>query len=140
MSVSPSRKLFVNLPVRNLERSKAFFTALGFGYNAQFTDEKAACMVLSEDAFVMLLAEPFFKTFTAREVCDTSRSTEALLALSCHSREEVSSLVEKALAAGGAAAMPPQDHGFMFGWSFYDIDGHHWEVVWMDPAAVQPTA
>lgn len=132
-----SRKLFVNLGVKDLERSKAFFAALGFEFNARFTDEKAACMVVSEEAFVMLLSEPFLKTFTQRELCDTSRQNEGLFALSCVSREEVDALVQKALAAGGQRAMPPQDHGFMYGWSFYDLDGHHWEVLWMDPKAVQ---
>lgn len=132
-----SRKLFVNLGVKDLERSKAFFAALGFEFNPRFTDEKAACMVVSEEAFVMLLSEPFLKTFTQRELCDTSRQNEGLFALSCVSREEVDALVQKALAAGGQRAMPPQDHGFMYGGSFYDLDGHHWEVLWMDPKAVQ---
>lgn len=131
------RKIFVNLPVRDLQKSMAFFTSLGFEYNRQFTDEKAACMILSEEAFVMLLGEPFFKTFTKREVCDTTRHTEAINALSCASRAEVDALADKALAAGGTAAMPPQDHGFMYGRSFYDLDGHHWEVLWMDPKAIQ---
>lgn len=94
-------------------------------------------MVVSDDAFVMLLTRPFFKTFTRREVCDTSRYTEGLLALSCESRAEVDELVKKAFAAGGQRAMEPQDHGFMYGWSFYDLDGHHWEIFWMDPQATQ---
>jgi predicted lactoylglutathione lyase len=132
-----ARKLFVNLAVRDLGKAKAFFSGLGFEYNPQFTDEKAACMILSEEAFVMLLTEPFFRGFTKREPCDTTRQTEALLALSCTSRAEVDQLVKTALAAGGQPAMPPQDHGFMYGHSFYDLDGHHWEVLWMDPAAVQ---
>jgi predicted lactoylglutathione lyase len=141
MSVSPARKLFVNLAVRDLDKSKAFFSTLGFAFNPQFTDDKAACMIVSGEAFVMLLREPFFKTFTRRELCDTSRQTEGLFALSCSSRAEVDDLVHKALAAGGSRAMDPQDHGFMYGWSFYDVDGHHWEVVWMDPKAInQPAA
>jgi uncharacterized protein len=94
-------------------------------------------MVVSDDAFVMLLTRPFFKTFTRREVCDTSRYTEGLLALSCDSRAEGDELVKKAFAAGGQRAMEPQDHGFMYGWSFYDLDGHHWEIFWMDPQAAQ---
>jgi predicted lactoylglutathione lyase len=94
-------------------------------------------MVVSDEGFVMLLTEPFFKQFTRREPCDTAKHTEALLALSCESRAEVDALVRKALAAGGTPAMEPQDHGFMYGWSFYDIDGHHWEVFWMDPAAAR---
>lgn len=131
------RKLFVNITVRDLKQSMAFFAALGFEFNKQFTDDNAACMVVSEEAFFMLLTEPFFKRFTTREICDTARQTEALYALSCNSRAEVDDMVRKAIAAGGSAAMPPQDHGFMYGSSFYDIDGHHWEVVWMDPAHVQ---
>ena len=129
-----SRKLFVNLPVKDLEKSMAFFSTLGFEFNRQFTDEKAACMVISSEAFAMLLTEPFWKTFTEREICDTRSHTEALLALSCESRAAVDEIVKKAIAAGGAHAMPPQDHGFMYGWSFYDLDGHHWEVLWMDPS------
>ena len=132
-----SRKLFVNLAVRDLGRAMAFFSALGFRFNPQFTDEKAACMIVSEDAFVMLLAEPFFRTFTTRQPCDTATHTEGLFALSCSSRAEVDDLVRTAVAAGGGHAMPPQDHGFMYGWSFYDPDGHHWEVMWMDPASLQ---
>ena len=132
-----ARKIFVNLPVRDLQKSMDFFSSLGFTFNRQFTDEKAACMVISDEAFVMLLAEPFFKTFTKHEQCDTSKSTEALLALSCESRAEVDAMVRKAIDAGGAHAMDPVDHGFMYGWSFYDPDGHHWEVLWMDPKAIQ---
>jgi len=132
-----ARKIFVNLPVRNLQRSVDFFTKLGFTFDPKFTDEKATCMIISEEAFVMLLTEPFFKTFTKREICDTSRQTEGLFALACASRAEVDEMVKKAVAAGGKHAMDPQDHGFMYGWSFYDPDGHHWEVLWMDPKAVQ---
>jgi predicted lactoylglutathione lyase len=130
-----ARKIFVNLPVSDLERSKAFFAKLGFEFNPKFTDDKAACMILSEEGFVMLLAVPFFKTFTKRELCDTSKQTEALFCLSCESRAEVDHMVKTAVAAGGKPAMEAQDHGFMYGSSFYDPDGHHWEVMWMDPAA-----
>lgn len=132
-----SRMLFVNLAVRDLKKSMEFFSKLGFEFNPKFTDEKAACMILSEQAFVMLLSEPFFKTFTKRELADTSRQTEGLFCLSCSSRAEVDELVKKAIAAGGKHAMDAQDHGFMYGWSFYDLDGHHWEVMWMDPKAAQ---
>jgi uncharacterized protein len=135
-----ARKMFVNLAVRDLPRSMEFFRTLGFGFDRRFTDDKAACMIVSSEAFVMLLAEPFFKTFTRRELCDTTRSTEGLFALSCSSRGEVDRIVNKAVAAGGQHAMDPQDHGFMYGWSFYDPDGHHWEVLWMDPTAVQSAA
>jgi uncharacterized protein len=131
------RKIFVNLPVQDLERSKAFFTTLGFSFNKQFSDEKGACLVVSDEAYFMLLTKPFFETFTKNEPCDTSRHTEALFALSCESRAEVNEMVDKAVAAGGRNAMDPIDHGFMYGWSFYDIDGHHWELVWMDPAAIE---
>ena len=131
------RKLFVNLAVKDLKKSIEFFTSLGFTFNQQFTDDKGACMVLSEDGYVMLLTEPFFQTFTKRAPCDTSTATEALMALSCTSRAEVDDLVRKAIAGGGQHAMAPQDHGFMYGWSFYDLDGHHWEVLWMDPNFVQ---
>jgi predicted lactoylglutathione lyase len=137
MADQHSRKVFINVAVRDLKQSIEFFSALGFGFNPKFTDDKAACMVISDEAFVMLLTEPFFKTFTTREPCDTTKHTEGLFALSCDSRAEVDEMVKKALAAGGTHAMDPQDHGFMYGWSFYDLDGHHWEVFWMDPNAVQ---
>jgi hypothetical protein len=130
------RKIFINLPVRDLQRSTEFFSKLGLAFDPRFTDDKAACMIISEEASVMLLLEPFFKGFTQREICDTRTHTEALLALSCGSRAEVDEMVHTAVAAGGRQAMPPQDHGFMYGWSFYDPDGHHWEVLWMDPNAM----
>lgn len=136
MTQTQGRKIFVNLAVRDLERSKAFFSKLGFTFDPKFTDEKAACMVVSDEAYVMLLTEPMFRTFTRREICDTARHTEGLFALTCESRTEVDALVKTAIAAGGAHAMDPQDHGFMYAWSFYDPDGHHWEVLWMDPKAV----
>lgn len=136
MTEKNSRKLFVNLAVRDLKRSMEFFTKLGFAFNPQFTSEEAACMIISEEAFVMLLHEPYFKTFTKREICDTATHTEGLFALSCSSRTEVDDLVKKAIAAGGTHAMEPADHGFMYSWSFYDLDGHHWEVSWMDPKAL----
>jgi predicted lactoylglutathione lyase len=129
--------IFVNLPVRDLDQSKAFFGALGFAFNPQFTDEKAACMIISDQAFVMLLTQPFFQGFTKKQVCDTSTHTETMLALSCESKAEVDQIVRKAIDAGGTHALDPTDHGFMYSWSFYDLDGHHWEVVWMDPSAVQ---
>src|SRR5688572_15245959 len=137
MARTESRKIFVNLAVRDLEKSKDFFEALGFTFNPRFTDENGACMVLSSEGFVMLLAEPFFKGFTKNELCNTSKQTETLVALSCDSKGEVDELVRKAVAAGGRHAMDKQDHGFMYGWSFYDPDGHHWEVFWMDPKTVE---
>ena len=132
-----SREIYVNLSVRDLDKSRQFFNDLGFEFNPQFTDEKAACMVISDKACVMLLSEPFFRGFTKLEPCDTSRATEAMFALSCTSKAEVDEMVRKAVDAGGRHAMDPMDHGFMYNWSFYDPDGHHWEVMWMDPAAVQ---
>ena len=137
MARTESRKIFVNLAVRDLEKSKDFFETLGFTFNPQFTDENGACMVLSSEGFVMLLAEPFFKGFTKNELCNTAKQTETLVALSCDSKGEVDELVRKAVAAGGRHAMDKQDHGFMYGWSFYDLDGHHWEVFWMDPKTVE---
>ncbi len=131
------RQLFVNLAVGDLPASKAFFRTLGFDFDSRFTDDNAACMVVSGAASVMLLAERYFRTFTRRDLCDTTRSTEGLFALSCGTRAEVDGLVEKAIAAGGRPAMDPQDHGFMYARSFYDLDGHHWEAVWMDPNALQ---
>jgi predicted lactoylglutathione lyase len=134
--MTAARKIFVNLAVRDLEKSKDFFAALGFSYNPKFTDQNAACMIISDEAYAMLLTEPFFKNFTKRPLCDTTKQTEALIALSCSSRAEVDDLVRKAIAAGGSRAMDPMDHGFMYASSFYDPDGHHWEVLWMDPTAV----
>ena len=132
-----SRKLFVNVSVRDLKKSMDFFSTLGFTFNPQFTDDKAACMVVSEEAYFMLLTEPFFRTFTKRQPADTARSTEAMFALSCSGKAEVDEIVRKAIDAGGKHAMDPIDHGFMYGWSFYDLDGHHWEVLWMDPNSIQ---
>lgn len=131
------RKLFINLAVRHLGRSREFFTRLGFEFDARFSDDNAACMTVSSEAFVMLLTEPFFKTFTKKEPCNTATRTECLLALSCETREEADRLVDTAIAAGGQEAVDPVDHGFMYTRAFYDLDGHHWEVVWMDPKALE---
>lgn len=127
-----SRQLFVNLPVRALDRSVAFFTALGFTFNPKFTDENATCMLVSEHINVMLLVEPFFAGFTNKPLADARATTEVLLALSCASREEVDALVGKAVAAGARTPMPPRDLSFMFQHGFEDLDGHQWEVFWMD--------
>ena len=135
-----SREIFVNLPIRDMERTKAFFSSLGFSFNPQFTNDKGACMVIGEHSFVMLLVEPFFQTFTKKPVADATKSTEVLVCLSCTSRAEVDDLVRKALAAGGTAPQAPQDHGFMYGHGFEDPDGHLWELVWMDPNAAPPHA
>ncbi len=130
-------KIFVNLPVKDLKRSTEFFTQLGYTFNPQFTDEKATCMVISDDIYVMLLVERFFKTFTPKEVVDARKSTEAMIALSMDSRDDVNRIVEKAFAAGAHPNKDPEDHGFMYGWSFEDPDGHIWEYLWMDPAHIQ---
>jgi len=135
-----ARKIFVNLPIRDMERSQAFFKSLGFSFNPQFTNEQGACMVVSEDIFVMLLVEPFFQTFTKKPISDARKSTEVLVCLSCESRDEVDQLVKKSLAAGGTAPNAPQDHGFMYAHGFEDLDGHVWELVWMDPSATPPQA
>ena len=136
-----SRQMFVNLPIKNMERSQAFFKSLGFSFNPQFTNEQGACMVVSEDHnYVMLLVEPFFQGFTNKPIADAAKGTEVLICLSCASRDEVDDLVKKALAAGGTAPMPAQDHGFMYGHGFTDLDGHMWELMYMDPAAVPPQA
>jgi len=130
-------KIFVNLPVRDLARSKAFFERLGFRFNAQFTDDTAACMVVSEDIYVMLLTEAKFREFTPKAICDAKKATEVLVALSLDSREQVGDMVRKAVAAGGTTYAEPKDHGFMLQHGFQDPDGHIWELVYMDPAAVK---
>jgi hypothetical protein len=132
-------KIFVNLPVKDLQRSMAFFTQLGYTFNPQFTDEKAACMVISEDIYAMLLTEPFFAGFLqGKEVADATKTKEVLVCLSADNKDAVNNLVNQAVAAGGTEFGQPQDHGFMFYRSFEDPDGHVWEIMWMDPAAVVP--
>jgi predicted lactoylglutathione lyase len=130
-------KIFVNLPVKDLAKSMEFFTKLNFTFNPQFTDETAACMNVSEEIFVMLLTEDKFKTFTPKEICDATKSAEVLVCLSCESREKVDEMVRKAVAAGGTTYNEPQDHGFMYGHGFQDLDGHIWELIYMDPSAVK---
>jgi uncharacterized protein len=132
-----SRKIFVNLPVDDLQKSVEFFTRLGFAFDPRFTDDNATSMVVNPDSAVMLLRREFFATFTPRAVCDTATHSEALVALSADSRGEVDGLVESALAAGGQPIGETQDHGFMYGRAFTDLDGHHWEVVWMDPTVLE---
>jgi hypothetical protein len=129
-------QIFVNLPVKDLKRSMDFFTALGYTFNPQFTDDKAACMIISETIYVLLLEEEFFKTFTKKEISDTSKSNEVIVCLSADSREQVDALVKKAVDAGGTAPNAPQDHGFMYGHGFQDLDGHLWETMYMDVSAV----
>jgi predicted lactoylglutathione lyase len=125
------QQIFVNLPVKDIERTRAFFSALGFRFEPKFSDEKALCMVISDSIFAMLLHEDFFRTFTKKPVADAKHSTEVLVCLSCSSREQVDQLVAKAVAAGGQAPMPVQDLGFMYGHGFEDLDGHQWELVHM---------
>lgn len=132
-----ARMIFVNLPVKDLDKSMTFFKALGFSFNAQFTDETAACMVISETIFAMLLTHEKFASFSPKPIADTNATTEVLNALSCDSRAEVDAMVQAAVAAGGTTYNAPQDHGFMYGHGFRDLDGHVWEVFWMDPATVE---
>jgi predicted lactoylglutathione lyase len=131
-----SENIFINLPVKDLKKSMEFFTKIGFEFNMQFTDDNAACLVISDKIFVMLLVESFFQTFTKKEIADATKTTEALICLSASSRESVDEIVNKALAAGGTPSNDPMDQGFMYGWSFQDLDGHMWEVAYMDMSAV----
>lgn len=133
-------QIFVNLPVKDLKRSVDFFTKLGYEFDPKFTDENATCMIVAKDIFVMLLVENFFKTFTNKQISDASKSTEVLVCLSCESRDQVDQMVRKATAAGATAPMKAQDHGFMYGHGFTDLDGHMWELMYMDPNAAQQTA
>ncbi|MFD7506509.1 VOC family protein [Streptomyces sp. NPDC059850] len=129
--------IFINLATNDLETSKKFFTELGYSINPQFTTDDCACVVISETIVAMLLTRQRYQDFTNKEIADSTKTSEVLLCLSAASREKVDELVDKALAAGGAPAGEPQDHGFMYGRSFQDLDGHTWEVVWMDPSAAQ---
>jgi len=130
-----TRKISVNLPVRNLEQSMNFFGALGYGFNPKFTNQDAACMVVSDEIFVMLLTEPYFKTFTKKDIVDAHTATEVLVCLNAESREAVDAYLETVLGAGATEARGLLDHGFMYGRSFNDPDGHIWEIMWMDEAA-----
>jgi len=130
-----STKIFVNLPVKDLNKSIEFFTKLGYKFNPQFTDETATCMIVSEDIYVMLLTYNKFKTFTPNQICDATKSSEVLLCLSCESRKDVDELVRKAVAAGGNTYNKPQDHGFMYAHGYQDLDGHIWELIYMEPSA-----
>ena len=127
-------QMFVNLPVKDLKRSVDFFTALGFSFNPQFTDDNATCMIVSDHNFVMLLVEPFFQAFTSKPISDARRQTEVLVAISCDSRAAVDEIIAKAVAAGAATPKPPQDLGFMYQHGFEDLDGHQWEFFYMDSA------
>lgn len=132
-----NRQIFINLPIKNLDRSVAFFTALGFGFNAQFTNASATCMIVGEgSSYVMLLVEDFFKGFTKKPIADAAKTTEVLICLSCESREEVDALVAKAVAAGATTPNKANDHGFMYQHGFEDLDGHLWELAYMDMSAM----
>jgi uncharacterized protein len=128
-----ARQIFVNLPVKDLQKSIAFFTALGFTFNPKFTDANATCMIVSEGIHVMLLVEPFFATFLTKPQVDAHTATEVLVCISAQSKAEVDTMVASALKAGGTAPRPVQDYGMMYGHGFCDLDGHLWEVAWMDP-------
>ena len=137
MGTSGARMLFSNLAVKDLDRSVAFFTGLGFTFDERFTDDTATAMVVNEQATVMLLTEAKFKEFTKKELADSTKQTEAIMAVSAASKEDVDAFADKALASGGSPANEPMDMGFMYGRSFQDPDGHLWEIVWMDPAALE---
>jgi uncharacterized protein len=129
-------KIFVNLPVKDLKKSINFFTQLGFNFNPQFTDEQATCMIIGENIFAMLLIEERFKDFTKKPISDAKKSTEVLLALDAKSREDVDAMIKNAIRAGGSVYADPQDHGWMYGHSFADLDGHQWEILYMDESAI----
>lgn len=135
---TPSRKLFVNLPVEDLDRSVAFFTALGFTFDPRFTDESATCMIIGSDAFAMLITRERFREFATRDISDAHAVTEVLTAVMVNSREEVDAMADAALISGGTPAAATQDHGWMYMRTFNDPDGHHWEVGWMDEGAIPP--
>jgi uncharacterized protein len=130
-------QIFVNLPVKDLNRTVEFFKRLGFTFNPQFTDENATCMIINDDIFVMLLVEKFFKTFTKKEICDTTKDTEVIIALSTERREKVDEMMQNVFEAGGKESREPQDHGWMYGRSFQDINGHLWEIIYMDEKALK---
>jgi len=126
-------QIFVNLPVKDLDRSKEFFAKLGYSFNPKFTDATAACMVISDDIYAMLLTEAKFKEFTTKPIANAKEATEVLICLSLESKAKVNEVMDTALNAGAVEARPVMDYGFMFGRSFHDLDGHIWEIIWMDP-------
>lgn len=131
-----AKQIFLNLPVKDLNKSVDFFTQLGFSFNPQFTDDKAACMIIGENIYAMLLLEEFFKTFTKKPIADAKQTTEVLIAIDAESRAAVDEMVRKAVAAGGSIYGDTQDHGWMYGHSFADLDGHQWEILYMDANAI----
>lgn len=138
MAFSKTRKLFLNLPVKDLPRSRKFFEGLGFAFSEQFCDDKANCMVVSDEAFVMLLTHERFADFAKKPLGNVEKESATIVCVSAGSRAEVDEFTNKAIETGGKPAAPPVEMGtMMYGRSFYDPDGHHWEVMWMDPAAIQ---
>jgi predicted lactoylglutathione lyase len=129
------KQIFVNLAVEDLQKSRAFFSELGFSFNPKFSNDQGAGMIISENIYAMLLVKPFFQTFTTKTIIDPKQQVEAITCLSCESRAEVDEIVAKAVRAGGKTPRPPQDYGFMYSHGFDDIDGHTWEFVYMDPNA-----
>jgi uncharacterized protein len=129
-------KIFLNLPVKDLNRSIAFFTQLGFSFNPKFTDDKATCLIIGENINAMLLLEEFYKTFTNKEICNAATTSEVLISISIETREEVDEIIEKAVKAGGSEYMETRDYGWMYQRTFLDIDGHHWEVFYMDESQI----
>ncbi|HSI60436.1 MAG TPA: VOC family protein [Ideonella sp.] len=134
------KQIFVNLPIKDMARSTAFFKSLGLGFDPHFTNDQGACLVIGENIYAMLLVEAFYKTFTAKAIADATRTSELLLALTCESRAEVDALVAKAVAAGATTPRAPQDHGFMYGHGFDDLDGHSWELFYMEAHAAEQVA
>ncbi|WP_419874444.1 VOC family protein [Candidatus Pristimantibacillus sp. PTI5] len=132
-----SSNIFVNLPVKDLNKSVEFFTKVGFEFNPQFTDENATCMIIGDNIFAMLLVEDFYKSFIDKEIADASKTSEVIVALGAESREQVDEIVNKALAADAKPYRDPVDHGFMYSWSFQDLDNHLWELVFMEPSAIE---
>ena len=132
-----TRQIFVNFPVKDLTKSVEFFTKLDFTFNPQFTNEDATCMIVDQNIFVMLLVEKFFQTFTPKEICDTSKNTEVLVSLACESRAEVDAMVAKAISAGGTTYKEASDMGFMYQHGFQDLDGHLWEIFFMNESAIE---
>ncbi len=133
-----NKLVFINLPVKDLPRSRTFFESMGYHFNPQFSNDQGACLVISDTIHAMLLTEPFFQTFTKKVIADAKKSTEVLICLSCESKAEVDQLVARAVAGGGSTPNPVQDHGFMYSHGFEDLDGHVWELVYMDPNAAPP--
>ncbi|MHC0442124.1 VOC family protein [Flavobacterium sp. 3-210] len=129
-------KIFLNLAVKDLNKAISFFTEIGFSVNSQFTNEKGACIVIDENINVMILVEEFYKTFTKKQICDTATTSEVLISISLDSREQVDEMIEKAIKAGGVDYIPAKDYGWMYQRTFLDVDGHHWEVFYMDESKI----